>query len=248
VDNYFDHPSLVFVTCLIALWVAAWVGDHLRKSRWSAVGDGHEFDTVKTASLTLLALIVGFAFAMAISRYEQRKTCEEEEANAIGTEYLRLDLLPADERGLAKDALKQYLRQRILFYSGTPQTGADRTEADQLQSRLWGAASRMAFAQPTPIAALVVTGANAVFNSQGYTQAAWSNRIPVSAWLLMGLIAISCNLLVGYGEARKGGLPLTILPLVVSISFFLIADIDSPRCGLIHIRSENLALTVVTMR
>jgi hypothetical protein len=83
---------------------------------------------------------------------------------------------------------------------------------------------------------------NDVLNSQSYTQAAWWNRIPNAAWGLMALIAICCNLLVGYGarNTKVGGMLLMILPLVVSIAFLLIADIDSPRGGLIHVYPQNL--------
>ena len=81
-----------------------------------------------------------------------------------------------------------------------------------------------------------------VINSQGYTQAAWWNRIPSSAWLLMFLIAVLCNLMLGYAahhlKSRK--MVLSVVPLVVSIAFFLIADIDSPRGGIIHVVPQNL--------
>jgi hypothetical protein len=77
-------------------------------------------------------------------------------------------------------------------------------------------------------------------NSQGYTQAAWWNRLPAAAWGLMGAIAVCCNLLIGFGSRRKGPLLFTILPLVVSIAFFLIADIDSPRTGTIRVLPQNL--------
>jgi hypothetical protein len=65
---------------------------------------------------------------------------------------------------------------------------------------------------------------------KSYTQAAWWNRIPLSAWGLMVAIAICCNLLIGYGarKAEAEGILMLVLPLLVSISFFLIADIDSP--------------------
>ena len=107
---------------------------------------------------------------------------------------------------------------------------------------MWSAVQDPALAQPSPVIALTVAGMNDVLNSQGYTQAAWWNRIPTAAWDLMMAIAISCNLLIGYG-ARTGGAKsglLFILPLVVSISFLLIADIDSPRGGFIHIVPQNL--------
>jgi hypothetical protein len=84
---------------------------------------------------------------------------------------------------------------------------------------------------------------NDVLNSQGYTQAAWWNRIPVAAWVFLFVTAICCNVLVGYGARTtktKAGL-LFVLPLLISLSFLLIADIDSPRGGLIHVSPQNLA-------
>lgn len=80
-------------------------------------------------------------------------------------------------------------------------------------------------------AALVLAGMNDVLNSQGYTQAAWRNRIPTSAWVLMFVMAMASCVLVGYGarSARKASLLLMVLPLVISLSLYLIADIDSPR-------------------
>lgn len=100
-----------------------------------------------------------------------------------------------------------------------------------------------ATAQPNPVIALAVSGMNDVLNSQGYTQAAWWNRIPHAAWVLMAVIAICCNLLVGYGArtSKAHGILLLVLPLVLSIAFLLIADIDSPRSGLIHVAPQNSA-------
>jgi hypothetical protein len=111
-----------------------------------------------------------------------------------------------------------------------------------LQNDLWGAIVPASTAQPTPVLALVVSGMNDVLNSQGYTQAAWWNRLPLGAWLLMMLIAVGATLLVGYGHAvvklqRK---LLLVLPGVLSVTFMLIADIDSPRSGLIRVVPQNL--------
>jgi hypothetical protein len=83
---------------------------------------------------------------------------------------------------------------------------------------------------------------NDVLNSQGYTQAAWWNRIPTAAWLLMLLIALLCHMMVGYAtsDATVRSLLLLILPLLLSIAFLLIADIDSPRGGVIRVSPRNL--------
>jgi hypothetical protein len=112
----------------------------------------------------------------------------------------------------------------------------------RLQTDLWNAVKSPSEAKPTPVVALVVSGMNDVLNSQGYTQAAWWNRIPFAAWGLMVAIAICCNVLIGYGalHAEAKSIRLIVLPLVVAISFLLIADIDSPRSGVIHVRPQNL--------
>jgi hypothetical protein len=81
-----------------------------------------------------------------------------------------------------------------------------------------------------------------VLNSQGYTQAAMLNRIPITAWVLMVTIGISCNLLVGYNarQERAKASSFLLLPAIVAVSFFLIADMDSPRGGVIRVAPQNL--------
>jgi hypothetical protein len=181
---------------------------------------------------------------MAIDRHDQREIFEEGEANAIGTEYLRADLLPPKISAATKDLLIQYIDQRILFYSKqTPEKIQEiRIKTDQLQNALWNEILPTVKTQGTPTMALVVSGMNDVLNSQGYVQAAWWNRIPYTAWALMAAIAICANLLVGFGARnfeKNTGLFL-IFPFVISVSFFLIADIDSPRGGVIRIEARNL--------
>ena len=181
---------------------------------------------------------------MAIDRHDIRETLEESEANAIGTEYLRADLLPPKASLATKDLLKQYLDQRILFYSKRDQeTIKDiRQKTDQLQNDLWSEVLPIAHSNQTATIALVVSGMNDVLNAQGYVQAAWWNRIPSTAWILMAAIAICANLLVGFGARnfKKNIALFMIFPFIIAVSFFLIADIDSPRGGVIRIEPRNL--------
>ncbi len=237
-----DHPLAVFAASLAAQWLAAYVGDLIRrKVRPLKPEEREDFDVVRTASLTLLGLIIAFSFSMAVTRYDQRKNYEEEEANAIGTEYVRIDLLPAEDGAALRATMAKYLDDHIEFYRDRDERDVGRVDQDtaKLQGELWAAIARNAAKQQTPIMALVVGGMNDVLNAQGYTQAAWWNRIPLGAWGLMLLTAISCNLLLGYGEHRTSGIAM-VLPIIVAISFFLIADIDNPRAGVIRVPPHNL--------
>ena len=112
----------------------------------------------------------------------------------------------------------------------------------QLQKELWSAVQTPAIRQQGPLAALAVSGMNDVINAQGHIQAAWWNRIPVASWIFMALIAVGCNMLVGYGlRTFKPRSPLLIiLPVLVALAFLLIDDIDTPRHGLIKVAPKNL--------
>ena len=107
-----------------------------------------------------------------------------------------------------------------------------------------------ATALPNSITALAVSGLNEVLNAAGFAQAAWRTRIPNAAWMLMALIAILCNTLIAYGALQRASLsiPPLVLPLVVSIAFLFIADIDSPRGGLIRVVPHNLLSLAASLR
>jgi hypothetical protein len=243
--NAFRHPMVVFVLSLFLLSFSAWIGKSLSKGQRIFEGDVREdFGVILAATLTLLGLIIGFTFSMALNRYDLRKNYEEAEANAIGTEYVRADLLPAADAAKVRALLLNYLDQRVLFYTIRDEQQLRQINAHtaKLQAELWSVVQVPAVAQPEPVIALAVAGMNDVLNSQGYTQAAWWNRIPIAAWGLMMAIAICSNVLLGFGSRydKAKSILLLVLPLVVSIAFLLIADIDSPRRGLIEVIPQNL--------
>jgi hypothetical protein len=246
-----DFPVLVFATSVFVLWLCIRVGMAIGKRRGLQDAARDDFSLILTATLTLLGLIIGFSFSMATSRYDLRKNYEEAEANAIGTEYVRADLLPASGAAKVRLLLKTYTNERILFYTTRNPDDLRRVNANTalLQNELWAAVVPLADAQPTPVIALAVAGMNDVLNSQGYAQAAWWNRIPVAAWCLLAAIAICCNVLVGYGSHRTqgSGILILVLPVIVSISFLLIADLDSARGGLIRVKPQNLHALVESM-
>jgi len=240
-----DYPLLVFGVSFVALWLCAQLGAALRR-RHEAHGERapETFTIVLTASLTLLGLIIGFTFSMAVSRYDMRKNYEASEANAIGTEYVRAGFLSAADATMTRMLLRSYLDQRILLYQSRDEDRRReiRQRVTQLQGQLWSTVQNAALAQPSALTALAAAGMNDVLNAEAYTQAAWWNRIPPAGWLLMWVIALLCNALLGYAAsgATRRSLLLLILPLLLAIAFLLIADIDSPRGGVIRVSAPNL--------
>jgi hypothetical protein len=120
----------------------------------------------------------------------------------------------------------------------------------QLQTEWWSAVQAPAAAQLSFLVSLGVSGVNDALNSQGNTRAAWRNRIPITAWRLMFAVAICCNLLVGDGarNVTAEAVQLMGLPLAMSISLFLIADIGSPRGGVNPVNPQNLLSLAESLR
>jgi hypothetical protein len=241
--NITNYPRILFAISFLGLSLSAWIGRSISKRQGVSDTEASEgFSAIQAATLTLLALIIGFSFSMALGRYDQRKNCEAAEANAIGTEYVRADLLPAADATKVRELLLNYLDQRIFFYNASDEQQIPKINAQtvKLQAELWSAVHTPAVAQAGPVVALAVAGMNDVLNSQGYTQAAWWNRIPTDAWTLMAVIAVCSNVLIGFKTSHNKPVLLLILPLVVAIAFLLIADIDEPRLGLIRMIPQNL--------
>src|SRR5262245_7524109 len=240
-----NFPFLVFVTSLALTVLSTRFGDALRRRASVPKEDGQGDSTglLFGAILTLLCLIIGFSFSMAINRYDLRKNGEQAEAVAIGTEYSRADLLAPADATKVKTLLKKYLDQRILFYTTRRHGHASELVADavRLQTELWSTLRPAIAAVPPPLMGLLVSGMNDVTNSQRSSHAVWLNRIPVAAWAMLAIISIGSCWLIGYRARRTDWLGFLILPIAVSVCFFLIADLDSPRGGVIRVTPENLS-------
>ncbi len=238
-----DHPLVFFGATLLLFLGATRVGvlARLHGHKLTAT-ERAEFDLVRNAIFTLLGLVIGFAIAMAVSRYDLRKGLEESEANAIGTEYLRLDLLPPETAATARALLKTYVDQRIAYYGlRDPVEGAaNAAETAQTMNALWAAVLPESRAHQNAVTALVDSGMNDVLNSYGYTVAAWRNRLPIEVWLLIIFVAVVCNVLIGFGAEKLSLATQGVLPLTASLAILLIADVEGPHNGFVRVHPENL--------
>jgi hypothetical protein len=247
-----DSPVLLFVVSLVALAAAAWLGTAIAR-RLHALGrtSREDFNLVLASTLTLLGLIIGFSFSMALSRYDKRVELEATEANAIGTAALRARLLGPTEAALLRPLLRQYVAERIAYYGAR----ADQLEAidastTRLHVAMWDVVRGAAAAQPNPITAIVAESFNDAINGEGYVQAAWGDRIPLAAWALMGAMALISAALTGFMTQHKNGSRwlMLVLPLIIALAFQLIADIESPRTGFILVDSANLTAVEQLLR
>ena len=168
--------------CFLALWLSAQIGASVLRRRRSLEDEAREdFCVILAATLALLGLIIGFSFSMATNRYDQRKNYEEAEANAIGTEYIRADLLPPADAAKVGALIRNYVDQRVLFYTtrDDQELRQNNARTAQLQSELWAAVQAPVAAQPTPLVALAVSGMNDVLNSQGIHTGGRLEPIPI---------------------------------------------------------------------
>ncbi|PWT84010.1 MAG: hypothetical protein C5B57_05630 [Blastocatellia bacterium] len=238
-----NFPILLLVLSFVAFVLSVMIGDALRRRTEASSERGpDDFGVVLTATLTLLGLIIGFSFSMATSRYDLRRSNELIETNAIATQYVRSDLLPAAEATRARELLKEYLDRRITYYTtrNEKQLAEIAGETAQVQTALWSVIRTAIPSVPPPLEGLVVSGLNDIANSERSTRAAWENRIPFSAWILIAAISLGCNVMLGFRAHRRDWLVFLVLPAAVSVSLFLIADLDSPRGGVIRVAPQNL--------
>ena len=163
-------PMLVLVLAFVTLWLSAKIGASLRRRRRNPEeAEREDFGVVVAGTMTLLALIIGFSFSIASSRYDQRKNLEESEASAIGTEYVRADFLPVGDATRVRSLLRNYLDQRVSFYETRDSRKLRQIDANtaQLENDLWSAVRAPAAAQPTPVLTTVDHGHERCLELQG---------------------------------------------------------------------------------
>ena len=199
------------------------------------------------AVLTLLGLLLGFTYAMSEGRYETRRELVVEEANAIGTTYLRARALPEPRSSQIQELLRQYAALRVEIGSMTDDTPAKIIEMDnrskQLHSSIWSHAAALARENPNPIISIFLQSLNEMIDLHSKRLAAFRNRVHFPIYVVLFFVSIITLWLVGYyfGRPRKRARFLTmILVLLVTIVMWLIMDLDQPVRGAIRASQQSL--------
>ncbi len=244
--NYLvDHPLGLFFVSLGLLLASAWAAGWVGKRRAERLGHSRDpFSSIEGATLGLLGLLLGFTFAMAVTRYDMRVQLVVDEANLIEKVWLRSDMLPPPLDRQSRVLLQQYIDARL----EQRRAGMDpvaiqqaETHTDALQAELWAVAVKAAALNRDAISASYMNELNEMFDMQTRRSEARGNRIPVEAWLLLIFIAMVSTSLAGYeigaetrGERGRRWM-LNVLPVVLAVVLMLIADLDTPRSGLIRV-------------
>lgn len=244
--------SLFVGAFLLAIDVGRRVG--VRASPHSAKSDQDHISTLLAAALGLLALLISFSCYMAVARFDARKTLIVDEANAIGTTWLRAEFLPDAQHTQVKGALQAYVSARLALYTSgvdESQRAQARADTERLQRQLWSiAVAAVTNDTHSDSAALFATTLNDVIDLQEKQQAAAENHVPEAVlWLLLAVSIFSLSLL-GYGcglvrRLRFG--PNALLALLIAFVLTTILDIDRPRRGLIEVYPESLLRLQATL-
>lgn len=226
------------VVLFTMFWIAALFGRMLHRDR--ADTDGSDPGLVVSASLGLLALLLGFTVSMAVSRYDGRRAAVLAEANAIGTFIYRLDLMPPGLRAEAHDALGRYIDARIRvgrMGEQAEQVKAARAIGNGAAQELWAEVLMATRELPEPaVKILLVESANQMFDMATARDAALGNRLPPTLVMLLILFPVASLVLIGYVSGKSLGVHLmasTELILLLTLVLLLIADLDRPRSGTI---------------
>jgi hypothetical protein len=205
------------------------------------------------ATFALLGLLIAFTFSGAASRLQDRRDLIVDEANAIGTAYLRVDLLPSDVQPQLRELFRRYTDTRVAVYSqalDAAATEARRVETAELQREIWTIASSAVQREgvPTSTSTLALGALNAMIDIAATREMATQSHPPIVVFLLLAGISLLCSVLIGYGtsqNARRSWLHTVTFAAIISLTVYVIIDLEFPRVGLIRVDAADEMLVKV---
>ena len=226
------------------------VGRRLGIRRADRDGESAGTGALAGAVYGLLALIIAFTFSGATSRFDARRHLIVEEANAIGTAYLRVDMVPPAAQAPLRDSFRRYLDARIEAYRKLPDLTAARAELDratQLQGEIWGravAAVRMTDSHPS-LTMLLLPALNQMIDITTTRTMATRIHPPVIIFVMLLLLALVSAVLAGHDLGRGNGrrwLHMLGYAAILSVTVYVIIDIEFPRLGFVRVDAIDQVL------
>lgn len=203
---------------------------------------------VQASLFGLVALLLGFTFSLAVQRYDSRSEAVVEEANAIGTAYLRALLLPSSVRADVRQALRDYVDLRVedsaLSLVDHAARATEQANAARVQNLLWGYARQAAAEDPNPVTTgLFIQALNDLIDAYGRRDAELARSVPETIVLILLGAFLVATAMLGYASGVAGQRPSLVTYLLVAmivVVVSIIIDLDRPRRGLIRVSQDSL--------
>jgi CDP-diglyceride synthetase len=235
---------LVFVGIFVAMLAFLEIGRRMGERQRAIDPDGVATGTgaVVGAVFALLGLLIAFTFSGAASRFDARRQLVVEEANAIGTAYLRIDLLPPAAQPKLRDDFRSYVDARLAFYRKLPDLAAAKVEMDRytaLQNSIWAQAVAGSQQMTSPaVMSLVLASINDMIDITTTRYVALQTHPPSIIFVMLAIMVLASCLLAGYDIAaskRRSWLHMLGYALLTTLALYVILDLEFPRVGLVRI-------------
>jgi len=248
---YDINAGLIAAVLLAVVLAAIEIGFRIgRRNRGAALDDDDKahINATQASTLGILALLLAFTFSLSLQRFDTRSDAMVDEANAIGTAYLRAQMLPAPVRDETQALLRDYVDVRVeaghVSIINDDEWAALMAKAGSLQNALWDKARRAAEANPSPVpSGMFVQATNDLIDSFGRRDAALHRHVPeVVLFLLLGTFLIT-SAIVGFSGGVIGRRPPLVsfaMVVLIVVLVFVILDLDRPIRGLIVVSEKNL--------
>jgi hypothetical protein len=246
--------TLLFISMAVAMEWGYRMGGR-RRSGFNEVAREH-INGIQASILGILALLLGFTFSLALQRFDSRSEGVVDEANAIGTAYLRVQLLPVALRKDIQMRMRDYVDLRVqegaLTLAVHAEREALRVKTAGLQATLWADARLAIEVDPNIYApALFVEAVNQLIDSFGKRSAALDRHVPEVVLLLLYATFLMAGGIVGFSSGIAGHRPSMVsylLVVLIVVLVFIILDLDRPRRGLIQVSQASMVELQTTIR
>ena len=246
--------SIAFaVGLLVGMSVLLESGRRLGRRRQSKDEEGSRagLGAVEGAIFGLMGLLVAFTFSGAATRFDTRRQLIVDEANAVGTAWLRLDLLPAAAQPELRDLFRRYLDARLAAYEKIPDMEAAYAElarANTLQGEIWDRAAVACRESANPLTAQLIPALNEMFDIASTRTATAQIHPPAIIFIMLGVLTLMSSLLAGYamaGGKSRSWVHMIGFTVILAVTVYVILDLEFPRIGLIRVdKFDQLLLDV----
>lgn len=236
--------ALALILAMIGLMHLGWrIGTRLKEESSNAPNVG----TVGGAIFALLGLLIAFTFSNGISRFDDRRMLIVQEANDIGTAYLRLQLLPQEVQPQMRELFRTYVDSRLAAYQFIPDLNAAKAELDRgnlLQQQIWTLAVDQCKGQVRPCEVLLLPALNSMIDVTTTRTMVSQFHPPTIVFILLFVFSLVAALLAGFemAGARRSWVHIMVFSLAMAMTIFVILDVEYPRIGFIRIDQTDQVL------